>query len=126
MVNKVILIGNIGQEPTSRTTTSGKTVVSCSLATSMKRGGDTTTEWHRLVIWDKLAELVLQYVHKGSKVYVEGRLTYRKFTDKQGQEKETTEIVVSEVKFLDAKKSGEDSARPAEARYDQDDATYNW
>jgi single-strand DNA-binding protein len=126
MVNKVILIGNIGQEPTSRTTTSGKTVVSCSLATSMKRGGDTTTEWHRLVIWDKLAELVLQYVHKGSKVYVEGRLTYRKFTDKQGEEKETTEIVVSEVKFLDAKKPGDDSARAAEARYDQDDATYNW
>ena len=111
MVNKVILVGNVGQKPTSREV-NGKTVANCTLATSMKSKGESVTEWHRLVFWDKTAELVLQYVDKGSKLYVEGRITYRKFTNKDGVEQHSTEIVVSDMKFLgdSPKKSGQDDA----------------
>ena len=111
MVNKVILVGNVGQKPTSREV-NGKTVANCTLATSMRSKGESVTEWHRLVFWDKTAELVLQYVDKGSKIYVEGRITYRKFTNKDGVEQHSTEIVVSDVKFLgdSPKKSGQDDA----------------
>ena len=111
MVNKVILVGNVGQKPTSREV-NGKTVANCTLATSMKSKGESVTEWHRLVFWDKTAELVLQYVDKGSKIYVEGRLTYRKFTNKDGVEQHSTDIVVSDVKFLgdSPKKAGQDDA----------------
>ena len=111
MVNKVILVGNVGQKPTSREV-NGKTVANCTLATSMKSKGESVTEWHRLVFWDKTAELVLQYVDKGSKIYVEGRITYRKFTNKEGVEQHSTDIVVSDVKFLgdSPKKAGQDDA----------------
>jgi len=112
MVNKVILVGNVGQKPTSREV-NGKTVANCTLATSMKSKGESVTEWHRLVFWDKTAELVCQYVDKGSKIYVEGRITYRKFTNKEGVEQHSTDIVVSDVKFLGDspnKKSGQDDA----------------
>lgn len=111
MVNKVILVGNVGQKPTSREV-NGKTVANCTLATSMKSKGESLTEWHRLVFWDKTAELVLQYVDKGSKIYVEGRITYRKFTNKEGVEQHSTDIVVSDVKFLgdSPKKAGQDDA----------------
>jgi single-strand DNA-binding protein len=79
----------------------------------MKSKGESVTEWHRLVFWDKTAELVLQYVDKGSKLYVEGRITYRKFTNKDGVEQHSTDIVVSDMKFLGDspnKKSGQDDA----------------
>jgi len=111
MVNKVILVGNVGQKPTSREV-NGKTVANCTLATSMKSKGESVTEWHRLVFWDKTAELVCQYVDKGSKIYVEGRITYRKFTNKEGVEQHSTDIVVSDVKFLgdSPKKAGQDDA----------------
>jgi len=111
MVNKVILVGNVGQKPTSREV-NGKTVANCTLATSMKSKGESVTEWHRLVFWDKTAELVCQYVDKGSKIYVEGRITYRKFTNKEGVEQHSTDIVVSDVKFLgdSPKKAGHDDA----------------
>jgi single-strand DNA-binding protein len=111
MVNKVILVGNVGQKPTSREV-NGKTVANCTLATSMKSRGESVTEWHRLVFWDKTAELVLQYVDKGSKLYVEGRITYRKFTNKDGVEQHSTEIVVGDMKFLgdSPKKAGQDDA----------------
>lgn len=112
MVNKVILVGNVGQKPTSREV-NGKTVANCTLATSMRSKGESVTEWHRLVFWDKTADLVLQYVDKGSKIYVEGRITYRKFTNKEGVEQHSTEIVVSDVKFLGdspKKSAGQDDA----------------
>lgn len=100
MVNKVILIGNVGQKPTSRETSNGKIIANCTLATSMKSKGETTTEWHRLVFFDKTAELAVQYLDKGSKLYVEGRIQYRKFTNKDGVEQHSTEIIVSDMKFL--------------------------
>lgn len=112
MVNKVILVGNVGQKPTSREV-NGKTVANCTLATSMRSKGESVTEWHRLVFWDKTAELALQYLDKGSKLYVEGRITYRKFTNKEGVEQNSTEIVVSDMKFLGDspnKKAGQDDA----------------
>jgi single-strand DNA-binding protein len=111
MVNKVILVGNVGQKPTSREV-NGKTVANCTLATSMRSKGESVTEWHRLVFWDKTADLVMQYVDKGSKLYVEGRITYRKFTNKDGVEMHSTEIIVSDMKFLgdSPKKAGQDDA----------------
>lgn len=112
MVNKVILVGNVGQKPTSRDV-NGKTVANFTLATSTRSKGESVTEWHRIVCWERTAELALQYLDKGSKLYVEGRITYRKFTNKEGVEQNSTEIVVSDMKFLGDspnKKSGQDDA----------------
>ncbi|AWM79683.1 single-stranded DNA-binding protein [Gammaproteobacteria bacterium ESL0073] len=99
-VNKVILVGNIGNEPEMRYMPNGNAVATVSLATSDtwkdKNTGEPQgrTEWHRVVFFGKIAEIVGQYVHKGSKLYVEGRLVTRKWTDQQGIERYTTEIVV--------------------------------
>ncbi|CAL7960072.1 Single-stranded DNA-binding protein [Gammaproteobacteria bacterium] len=106
-VNKVILIGNLGIEPETKTTTSGTAMVVVSLATSKswkdKQSGETkaATEWHRLVFFNRLAEIVGQYLHKGSKVYVEGYLRTRKWQDNNGVERYTTEIIVNEMHMLD-------------------------
>lgn len=111
MVNKVILVGNVGQKPTSRDV-NGKTVANFTLATSTRSKGESVTEWHRIVCWERTAELALQYLDKGSKLYVEGRITYRKFNNKEGVEQNSTEIVVSDMKFLgeSPKKAGQDDA----------------
>ncbi|AZS50053.1 single-stranded DNA-binding protein [Entomomonas moraniae] len=99
-VNRVILVGNIGNEPEMRYMPNGNAVATVSLATSDtwkdKNTGEPQecTEWHRVVFFGKIAEIVGQYVHKGSKLYVEGRLVTRKWTDQQGIERYTTEIVV--------------------------------
>lgn len=99
-VNKVILVGNIGNEPEIRYMPNGNAVATISLATSDtwkdKNTGEPQerTERHRVVFFGKIAEIVGQYVHKGSKLYVEGRLVTRKWTDQQGIERYTTEIVV--------------------------------
>jgi single-strand DNA-binding protein len=113
-VNKVILIGNLGKDPETRRMTSGDPIVSFSLATSEtwrdKSSGERKekTEWHRIVIFNKnLAEVAEKYLRKGSKVYVEGALQTRKWTDKDGQEKYTTEVVLQnfrgELTMLDTK-----------------------
>lgn len=99
MVNKVILIGNIGQDVTTRDVSNG-IVANTSLATSEKRNGEEKTEWHRLVFFGKLAELAKQYVSKGSKLYIEGKISYRKYTNKDGVEVNSTEIIVDQMKFL--------------------------
>lgn len=99
-VNRVILVGNCGDEPSIRYMPNGNAVATVSLATSDtwkdKNTGEPQerTEWHRVVFFGKIAEIVGQYVHKGSKLYVEGRLVTRKWTDQQGIERYTTEIVV--------------------------------
>lgn len=112
-VNKVILVGNIGKDPEVRRMTSGDPVVSLSLATSesWKKDGERVekTEWHRIVIFNKhIADVAEKYVRKGSKVYVEGQLQTRKWTDKDGAEKYSTEIVLQnfrgELQLLDGKK----------------------
>src|ERR1700744_5139628 len=116
-VNKVILVGNLGKDPEVRRMTSGEPVVNLSVATSEswrdKASGERKekTEWHRVVIFNKnLAEVAEKYLRKGAKVYVEGSLQTRKWTDKDGQEKYSTEIVLQnfrgELTMLDSKGEG--------------------
>lgn len=122
-VNKVILIGRLGQDPEVRYMPSGGAVCNVSLATSDswrdKETGENNeaTEWHRLVFFNRVAEIAGQYLKKGSKVYIEGSLRTRKWQDNQGQEKSTTEVVVREMQMLDSKDSRsnnqEHSAQPA-------------
>lgn len=112
-VNKVILIGNLGQDPDVRFLPSGNPVANFSIATTEswtdKQSGDRQekTEWHRLVAFNKLAEIIQQYVKKGSKIYVEGRLQTRKWQDQQGQDKYTTEIVLNDMQMLDSRGQGQ-------------------
>src|SRR6201991_3553518 len=116
-VNKVILVGNLGKDPEVRRMTSGDPVVNLSVATSEtwrdKASGERKekTEWHRVVIFNKnLAEVAEKFLRKGSKVYVEGQLQTRKWTDKDGLEKYTTEVVLSrfrgELTMLDGRSEG--------------------
>jgi len=104
-VNKVILIGRLGQNPELRYTPAGAAVANFSLATNEKwtdKAGNKQekTEWHRIVVWNKTAELCNQYLQKGREVYIEGRLQTRQWDDKDGQKKYTTEIVADSVQFL--------------------------
>ncbi len=116
-VNKVILVGNLGRDPDVRRMTSGEPVVNLSIATSEswrdKASGERKerTEWHRVVIFNEnLAKVAEQYLRKGSKVYIEGQLSTRKYTDKDGQEKYSTEIVLNrfrgELVMLDSRGEG--------------------
>jgi single-strand DNA-binding protein len=118
-VNKVILIGNLGHPPEVRTGDSGNTVTSISLATSEgwkdKTSGEQKekTEWHRVVFFNKLAEIAGQYLQKGSRVYIEGKLTTRKY-EKDGQTRYTTEIIADQMQMLDGKPSSNEApAMPA-------------
>ncbi len=117
-VNKVILVGNLGKDPEVRRMTSGDPVVNLSVATSEswrdKASGERKekTEWHRVVIFNKnLAEVAEKYLRKGAKVYVEGQLQTRKWTDKDGAEKYSTEVVLQnfrgELTMLDGRNGGE-------------------
>ena len=105
-VNKVILIGNLGRDPEVRYAPSGSAICNVTLATSRqwkdKNSGDKQeeTEWHRVVFYDRLAEIAGEYLKKGRPVYVEGRLKTRKWTDKDGVEKYTTEIVADQMQLL--------------------------
>ncbi len=116
MVNKVILIGNVGQDVTTRDVSNG-IVANTSLATSEKRNGEEQTAWHRLVFFGKLADLAKQYLNKGSKVYVEGKISYRKYTNKDGVEVNSTEIIVDQMRFMGGGKS--DDSRPSNSRPSQ-------
>lgn len=105
-INKVILIGNLGRDPEVRFTPSGQAVANFSIATSEswtdKSSGQKQekTEWHRIVVWGKLAELCGEYLKKGRQCYVEGRLQTREWTDKEGKKNYTTEVVANTVQFL--------------------------
>lgn len=110
-VNKVILIGNIGSDPEVKYTASGVPVANFSLATTESwadKSGQKQerTEWHRLVLWRKLAEIAGQYLKKGSKIYVEGRLQTRSWDDQSGQKRYMTEIVVDDMQMLDGRGDG--------------------
>src|SRR5713226_8381424 len=100
-VNKVIFIGNATRDAQLRKTTTGKPVANIRLATNRGTGDNETAQFHTIVCWDKLAETVSQYVTKGRLLYVEGRLEYRTFTDEEGKERGSVEIVASDVQFLD-------------------------
>ena len=111
-VNKVILIGNLGNDPDIRYTAGGAAVANISLATAEswkdKNSGEQQerTEWHRIVFFGRLAEIVGEYLLKGSQVYVEGRLQTRKWQDKEGHDRYTTEIVANEMQMLGSKSGG--------------------
>ncbi|MBF0455934.1 MAG: single-stranded DNA-binding protein [Magnetococcales bacterium] len=115
-LNKVQLIGNVGQEPDIRFTQDGRPIANFSVATSEtwkdKQGQrQEKTEWHRVVAFGKLAEIIQQYVHKGSKLFIEGKMQTRKWTDNQGQDKYTTEVVITpfdgQMIMLDGRPQGE-------------------
>jgi single-strand DNA-binding protein len=111
-LNKVMLIGHLGNDPERRETASGQSVVNFTLATSegfkdSSGNFQERTEWHRIVAWGKLAEICSQYLKKGRQVYIEGRLQTRSWDDnKTGEKKYTTEIVCSDMQMLGSKDSG--------------------
>ncbi len=112
-VNKVILIGNLGADPESRTTPSGMAITRIRLATTERRkdrdSGEWTdhTEWHRVVLFGRLGEVAAQYLRKGSKVYVEGSLRTSKWQGQDGQDRWTTEIIANEMQMLDSRGGGD-------------------
>lgn len=105
-VNKVILLGNCGRDPEIRYLPSGQAVANVSVATSSRRKDKNTgesiedTQWHRVTFYDRLAEIAGEYVKKGQPIYVEGRLKYGKYTDKDGVEKNTVDIIATEMQLL--------------------------
>ena len=112
-INKVILVGNLGQDPETRAMPSGKAVTNVRIATSDswrdKQTGEQKeqTEWHTVVFFDRLAEIASEYLRKGSQVYVEGRLRTRKWQDKSGNDRYTTEIVANEMQMLGRRGGGQ-------------------
>ena len=128
-VNKVILLGNIGQEPESRSFPDGGTVTNISVATSEswkdRQTGQTQerTEWHRVVLKDrgnyKLGQIAAQYLKTGSKVYIEGKLQTRKWQDQSGQDRYTTEVVAHEMQMLDSRSN---DSHPAQQQAPQQQA----
>lgn len=122
-INKVILIGNLGADPEVRYMPSGGAVANVTIATSEnwkdKATGENQerTEWHRVVFFNRLAEIVGEYLRKGSKVYVEGSLRTRKWQDQNGVDKYTTEIVAAEMQMLDSR--GQGSGAPSAPRSSQ-------
>ena len=123
-INQVILIGNLGADPENRAMPSGEAVCNIRLATTEnwkdKGSGEKRelTEWHRVVMYRKLAEIANQYLRKGSAVYIEGRLRSRKWQDKDGQERYTTEIEASEMKMLSGRQDTPESSPVANHRRD--------
>ena len=130
-VNKVILVGNLGQKPEMRYTATQSAVANLSIATTEswkdKESGEMRdkTEWHRVVYFGKLAEIVEKYLDKGSSVYVEGKLQTRKWQDKNGADRWTTEIVGSELTMLGSRSSGSNNSMASdqsESPFPEDDS----
>lgn len=130
-VNKVILIGNMGKDPESRFLPSGGAVCNATIATNESWKDKTTgeqkerTEWHNVVFYGKLAEIVAQYLTKGSQVYIEGSIRTRKWQDKEGHDRYTTEIIADQMQMLGGKRDGagnsnsgrDESERPQPGRH---------
>lgn len=116
-VNKVILIGNLGDDPTLSETTAGRQVSNMKLATNRfykdaNGNPQKTTQWHRVVVWGKMAENCKEFLYKGRQVYVEGRLETKEWTDSQGVKRHTTEVHATNVQFL---------SHPNRDRYEDDE-----
>jgi single-strand DNA-binding protein len=110
-VNKAILVGRLGRDPETRFTGGGQAVANFSLATDRSykdRNGETQkkTEWHKIVAWGKLAEIIQKYVKKGALIYIEGRIETREWQDKEGQKRYSTEIVANEMRMLGGRGDG--------------------
>ena len=106
-INKVELLGRVGADPEMKYTASGTAVTQLRLATDrVRKGGESDTDWHSIVVWDKLAEAVAQYVEKGQRLYVSGRLAQNSWEGDDGQRRYRTEIHAQEVVFLDSARNG--------------------
>jgi single-strand DNA-binding protein len=110
MLNKIMLIGNLGRDPELNVTSDGTPVTKFTIAVNRStktQGGEKReeTEWFNVVAWRQLAETCERYLHKGSKVYIEGRLTQRKYTDREGVQRTSVEVIATDVQFLDPKPS---------------------
>ena len=106
-INKVELLGRVGADPEMRYTASGIAVTQLRLATDrVRKGGESETDWHQIVVWDKLAEACANYVEKGQRLYVAGRLAQNSWTGDDGQRRYRTEIHAQEVVFLDSARNG--------------------
>jgi single-strand DNA-binding protein len=119
-LNKVMLIGNVGKDPEVRHLESGATTASFTLATTERykdKNGETKdqTEWHNIVCWRALADLVEKYVRKGSQLYIEGRIRTRSYTDRDGNTRYITEITADNLQMLGRKESGTSTSYPAPA-----------
>ena len=119
MINKVILVGNLGKDPEVRHFEGNSSVASFSVATSESYTDKTTnerktqTEWHNVVMWNGLAGVAEKYLKKGSQVYIEGKLTNRKWQDKDGNDRYTTEVVARTMKMLGSREGGSSYSTPA-------------
>ena len=131
-INKVIIVGNLGADPDSRAMPSGNAVTNISVATSESWNDKDTgekqekTEWHRVVFFNRLAEIAAQYLRKGSQVYVEGKIQTRKWEDKEGNERWTTEIVANQMQMLGDRMSNDmsnDNASSSQSSSDNDFST---
>lgn len=119
MVNKVILVGNLGQDPETRATNGGNSVTQLRLATTEKfkdRDGNPQerTEWHTVIVWGKQGEACGKHLTKGRQVYVEGRLATRKWQDKEGKDRYTTEVIGDNVRFLGGSPGERRESAPAD------------
>ena len=108
MLNKIMLIGNLGRDPELNVTSDGTPVTKFSLAVNRNTKTSTgerkeETEWFNIVAWRQLAEICERYLHKGSKIYIEGRLTQRKYTDREGVQRTSVEVIANDMQMLDSK-----------------------
>ena len=121
-INKVIIVGNLGNDPEIRTMPNGELVANITVATSESWTDKSTgerkevTEWHRIVLYRRLAEIAGQYLHKGSQVYIEGRLKTRKWQDSNGQDRYTTEIQGDNLQMLGGRQDELKQAKPSKAK----------
>jgi len=131
-INKVIIVGNLGADPDSRAMPSGNAVTNISVATSESWNDRETgekqekTEWHRVVFFNRLAEIAAQYLKKGSQVYIEGKIQTRKWEDKEGNERWTTEVVANQMQMLGDRMSNDmsnDNASSSQSSSDNDFST---
>ena len=124
-VNKVILVGNLGRDPEVRYSPSGAAIANVTIATSEgwkdKQTGEMQerTEWHRIVFFSRLAEIAGEYLRKGSQIYVEGRLQTRKWQDKDGQDRYTTEVVANELQMLGGRSGGSNQSSDTSSQFNQ-------
>ena len=125
-VNKVILVGNLGKDPEIKYTPAGVAVATFSLATTdpfKDKDGNKATQWHNVIAWRQLAEICGNYLHKGKQVYIEGRIQYRSYNDRDGNKKYITEIVADQMQMLGSASDGgqgEPSAKPQQKQQPQE------